>query len=147
MKEQYAKQKYPLYFTSDAETQFKNLKDHNWNSPKQDVRDLFNNVVFPRIDNTLFGIVNEDDFDDYENGRNNDKIADFPDNIGSVLFQVKKLNNQTIIEIQRFIWTFKQNKWLKDVLESSIKKTSTKILYESIMQDVSNIIKMHLKRL
>lgn len=147
MKEQYAKQKYPLYFTNDAETQFQNLKEHNWNSPKQDVRDLFNNVVFPRIDNTLFEIVNEDDFDDYENGRNNDKIADFPDNIGSVLFQVKKLNNQTIIEIQRFIWTFNQNKWLKDVLESSIKKTSTKILYESIMRDVSRIVKMHLKRL
>lgn len=143
---EYANQKHKIYLTETASIQFKNLKEHNWNSRNAKARELFNNVLFPRLDSAIMSLSNTDDFEDYETINGDFKIIDVSDDIASIIFQVKNTSDGILIIIERFIWTFKTVKWFKGIKEE-YHNISKRRLYESIMQDVAKIVKRHINNL
>lgn len=140
---EYATQKHKIYLTESANIQFTNLKEHNWDSPSQGVSELFNRVLFPRLDRAIMSLANEDDFNDYETIRCGYKIIDVSDDIASIIFQVKDTTDGIIIVIEKFIWTFLHVDWFKGIKEQYL-SPSKKMLYESIMRDIAKTVKQRL---
>lgn len=138
MKEiEYAKQKHKTFLTEVVSTQFERLKNNNWNSKSKKNRDLFNNVLLPRLDNAIIGLANEDNFEDYETLENGAKTCDVCDKIATIIFKIINDDSSVAIIIDKFIWTFKTVDWFKGIKE--------KLLYEKIMRTVSKVIKENLK--
>lgn len=133
-----------LILSENAVAQLTSLKEHNWNLKDARLRELFGHVLYPRLDSSILSLVDEQDFSEYEYGRGDSLLLDVCDDIATIIFFVKRLNDTHIVYIDKFIWTFRQNDWFKELVEE-YSNNFRKTLYEKIMNCISKIVKEQLR--